>query len=286
VTPASMDPAVFGAVLAAAVMHAGWNAVAKRALDPLLGVTLIVVLAGAVALPLLPVVGLPATAALPFVAASVALHFGYNLVLVEAYGSGGLGLVYPIARGAAPAAVALLAAALFGEVPTAAGAGGIALVVAGVAAMSLRRPADLLHADRRAVGFALATAGFIAAYTLVDGQGARRSGNPHGYAVLLFAIDAAVTGVFIACRRGLHAFRAPPRVLAPALAGAAMQLAGYWIVIWAMARAPIALVAALRETSVLFAAVLAVTLLGEAASRLRLAAAGVILAGALLIRLG
>lgn len=280
-----MDAATFGAVLAAALMHAGWNALAKRALDPLLGVTLIVVLAGAIALPLLPVAGLPAAGSLPFVAASVALHFGYNLVLVEAYRTGGLGLVYPIARGAAPAVVALAGAALIGEVPSAGGALGIGLIVAGVAAMSLRRPADLLHADRRAVGFALATAGFIAAYTLVDGEGARRSGNPHGYAVLLFVMDGIVTGGFLAARRAFPP-RIAPRRLLPMLFGAAMQLAGYWIVIWAMARAPIALVAALRETSVLFAALLAVTLLRETLAPLRLLAACVILAGALLIRLG
>jgi drug/metabolite transporter (DMT)-like permease len=281
-----VDSTVFGAVLAAALMHACWNALAKRALDPLLGVTLIAVLAGAIALPLLPVVGLPAAESLPFLAASAALHLGYNLMLGAAYRTGGLGLVYPVARGAAPAVVALAGAALFGEVPSPVGALGIGLIVAGVAAMSLRRPADLLHADRRALGFALATAGFIAAYTLVDGQGARLSGNPHGYAVLLFALDGAVTGAFLAARRGLAPFRVAPRTLAPALLGAALQLAGYWIAIWAMTQAPIALVAALRETSVLFAALLAVALLGEAIAPLRLLAAGVILAGALLIRLG
>ncbi|WP_270933574.1 EamA family transporter [Falsiroseomonas oryzae] len=281
-----MDPTVFAAVLAAAVAHAGWNALAKRALDPVLGVTLIVVLAGVVALPFLPVVGLPAAASLPFVAASVALHFGYNLVLAEAYRTGGLGLVYPIARGAAPAIVALAGAVLFDEVPGAGGIAGVALIVAGVAAMSVRRPADLLHADRRAVGFALATAGFIASYTLVDGQGSRLSGNPHGYAVLLFVIDGLVTACFLAARRGLAPFRVAPRTLGPALFGAAMQLMGYWIVIWAMASAPIALVAALRETSVLFAAILAVVVLREPIAPFRLVAAGVILAGALLIRLG
>jgi drug/metabolite transporter (DMT)-like permease len=281
-----MDPATFAAVLCAAMAHAGWNALAKRALDPVLGVTLIVVLAGAIALPLLPVVGLPSVQSLPFVAASVALHFGYNLVLAEAYRTGGLGLVYPIARGAAPAVVAIAGAALFGEVLAPTGILGVAMIVAGVAGMSVRRPADLLHADRRAVFFALVTAGFIAAYTLVDGQGSRRSGNPHGYAVLLFVIDGAVTCGFLLLRRGTAPLRVAPRTFAPALFGAAMQLAGYWIVIWAMASAPIALVAALRETSVLFAALLAVVMLREPLAPFRLVAAAVILGGALLIRLG
>lgn len=281
-----MDPATFAAVLCAAMAHAGWNALAKRALDPVLGVTLIVVLAGAIALPLLPVVGLPSVQSLPFVAASVALHFGYNLVLAEAYRTGGLGLVYPIARGAAPAVVAVASAALFREVLAPTGIFGVAMIVAGVAGMSVRRPSDLLHADRRAVFFALVTAGFIAAYTLVDGQGSRLSGNPHGYAVLLFVIDGAVTCGFLLLRRGAAALRVAPRTLAPALFGAAMQLAGYWIVIWAMASAPIALVAALRETSVLFAALLAVVMLREPLAPFRLVAAAVILGGALLIRLG
>lgn len=281
-----MDPATFAAVLCAAMAHAGWNALAKRALDPVLGVTLIVVLAGAIALPLLPVVGLPSVQSLPFVAASVALHFGYNLVLAEAYRTGGLGLVYPIARGAAPAVVAIAGAALFGEVLAPTGIFGVAMIVAGVAGMSVRRPADVLHADRRAVFFALVTAGFIAAYTLVDGQGSRLSGNPHGYAVLLFVIDGAVTCGFLLLRRRAAALKVAPRTLAPALFGAAMQLAGYWIVIWAMASAPIALVAALRETSVLFAALLAVVMLREPLAPFRLLAAAVILGGALLIRLG
>ncbi|NMJ40619.1 EamA family transporter [Roseomonas sp. JC162] len=281
-----MDPATFAAVLCAAMAHAGWNALAKRALDPVLGVTLIVVLAGAIALPLLPVVGLPSMQSLPFVAASVALHFGYNLVLAEAYRTGGLGLVYPIARGAAPAVVAIAGAALFGEALAPTGVFGVAMIVAGVAGMSVRRPSDLLHADRRAVVFALATAGFIAAYTLVDGQGSRLSGNPHGYAVLLFVIDGAVTCAFLLMRRGAAALRVAPRTLPPALFGAGMQLAGYWIVIWAMASAPIALVAALRETSVLFAALLAVVMLREPLAPFRLVAAAVILGGALLIRLG
>jgi len=281
-----MDPVVFAAVLGAAMAHAGWNALAKRALDPTLGVTLIAVLAGLIALPMLPLVGLPAVASLPFLAASVALHFGYNLVLAEAYRTGGLGLVYPIARGAAPAVVAIFGVPLFGEVPSTGGIFGIAMIVAGVAAMAVRRPSEILRADRRAVRFALVTAAFIAAYTLVDGQGSRASGNPHGYAVLLFILDGVATGTFLLLRRGPAALRIAPRSLTPALFGAAMQLAGYWIVIWAMASAPIALVAALRETSVLFATLLALLVLREPVVPFRIAAAGVILAGALLIRLG
>lgn len=282
----SMDPVVFAAVIAAAMAHAGWNAIAKRAMDPVQGVTLMAVLAGAIGLPLLPLVGLPGPAALPFLLASAALHLGYNLMLAEAYRAGGLGLVYPIARGAAPAAVTLLGALLFAEVPSPAGLLGVALIVAGVGAMSVRRPADLLLADRRAVRFALGTAAFIAAYTLVDGQGARHSGNPHGYAVLLFVLDGLVTALWLLARRGGAAFALAPRARAPALLGAAMQLGGYWVVIWAMASAPIALVAALRETSVLFATLLALLVLREPVAPFRLLAAGVILAGALLIRLG
>jgi drug/metabolite transporter (DMT)-like permease len=245
---------------------------------------LLVLAAGVLAAPLLPFFGLPAAAAAPYVAASAALHLGYNLVLIEAYRAGGLGLVYPIARGGAPLLVAIGSAAFLGEVLPTAAYLGIALVVAGIGLVSIRRAADVLAADRRAIAFAGLTALFIAAYSLVDGTGARVSGNPSGYALTLFVLDALITLVVAFVRVGPEGLKTCLQYGRRGLAGGAMQLGGYWTVIWAMAHAPVALVSALRETSVLFAALLAVFWLKEPFTARRMAGAVLVMVGALVMK--
>jgi drug/metabolite transporter (DMT)-like permease len=185
---------------------------------------------------------------------SVITHCGYYLGLSAAYRSGDMGQVYPIARGTAPLMTAVGGALLVGENFSLLGWAGILALVSGVFLLSMRGGAELAHLNRRAVAFALMTAVTISGYSLVDGIGARTAGNAHSYAVWLFVIDGAFITGFALVMRGTAAIPAMAVYWKSGLVGGVLSLVAYWIVIWAMTVAPIAMVAALRETSVLFAA--------------------------------
>src|SRR5947209_8858894 len=280
-----MDPFVFAAVLVAAACHASWNALVKIRLDPFLAIVLISAMAGIVALPLLLFVPVPPLAAWPWLVLSVAAHLGYYIGLSGAYRAGDMGQVYPIARGSAPLMTAAGGAILLGENFNLVGWGGIVALTCGIFLLSLRGGGELAHLNRRAVGYALFTAVTICCYSLVDGQGARTAGNAHSYALWLFVIDGAfITGVALV-RHGTGVVPGVMRHWRSGLIGGALSLAAYWIVIWAMTVAPIAIVAALRETSVLFAALIAVAILKEPLRAPRVAAALMIVAGLTAIRL-
>ncbi|NNU81889.1 EamA family transporter [Halovulum dunhuangense] len=281
-----MEAHVFALVLVAAALHAGWNAVVKLGLDRLLAITLIAGSAGLVALLALPFAPVPDPAAWPWLLTSIVLHVGYNVCLVQAYRTGDFGQVYPIARGTAPLIVTLVAVFLLAETLTPAALLGIALLVGGVWLMSLRGGRDLARMDRSALGFALLTSAFIAGYTLTDGQGARVAGSAHGYTMWLFALDGLAMVLLLLALRGRHAFAVLRPHWKTGLGGGAMSLGAYWIAIWAMTEAPIALVAALRESSVLFAAAISVVILREPLTRWRAAAALSIVAGVVMMRLG
>ena len=279
-----MDPFVFGAVLVAAACHASWNALIKIRLDPFLAIVLISALAGIVALPLLFFVPVPPAAAWPWLIASVITHVGYYIGLSSAYRIGDMGQVYPIARGTAPLMTAAGGALLLGENFSLIGWGGIVGLTCGVFLLSMRASGDLAHLNRRAVGFALFTAVTICCYSLVDGIGARTAGNAHAYALWLFVIDGAfITGIAIAWR-GTGSIPEMARYWKSGLIGGVLSLVAYWIAIWAMTVAPIAMVAALRETSVLFAAAIAVVILKEPLRATRIVAAVLIVIGITLIR--
>lgn len=281
-----MDAYVFGAVLFAAACHAGWNAVIKMGVEPFMATALITTGSGLVALPLLPFVGLPPLEATPWIIGSVVLHVGYYIGLTEAYRTGDMGQVYPIARGSAPLMTAGASALIVGEVLPVVGWLGIAVLGGGIFLLSFRGGRDLARMDRRAVGFALFTAVTICGYSIVDGMGARVSGNAHAYAVSLFLWDGLTMVVMALARRGSAFPVALVRQWQPTLIGGTLSFAAYWIAIWAMTVAPIAMVAALRETSVLFAAVIAVIVLREPLRATRIAAAVLIVCGLGLIRLG
>jgi drug/metabolite transporter (DMT)-like permease len=280
-----MDPIVFVAVLAAAAFHAGWNALLKVNLEPLTAISLISVACGVVVLPFTLVVPLPEAAAWPFIAMSLAIHLVYYVALAQAYRFGDLSQVYPIARGTAPLITALGTALWIGEPLGTLGWLGIVLLAAGISALSLRRRSSSRQAfGVRSVGFALLTALTIAAYTVVDGTGARIGPSPAPYIVWLFLLDGVMMAIF-----GL--IRAPSAFLAGmrdswgvVLGGGALATGAYGITLWAMTVAPIALVAALRETSVLFAALIGFIFLREPVSGLRIVAGCVVLAGIVLLR--
>jgi drug/metabolite transporter (DMT)-like permease len=276
-----MDSLVFAAVLLAAAAHAGWNAAIKRGLDPLVTTVLIALGATVVAAPVLAAVGLPAAAARPWVVASVVVHLGYFAGLIEAYRAGDMSQVYPIARGSAPLLTALVSTAWLGERLGLLGWVGLLCLVAGVMMLSLRGSGELARLDRRAVGFALFTALTVCAYSVIDGVGVRASGNALAYTAAVFLGNGAIMVVYGLARRGGRIFAGPWRT---GLAGGALQFGSYGVALWAMTVAPIAVVAALRETSVLFGALIAVVVLREPLRAVRVLAAMLIVAGLVMIK--
>jgi len=280
-----MENFVFLAVLFAAACHAGWNALIKVGLDPLSTTTLISLGAGLVALAFVPLAGVPAWAAWPWLIASVIVHLCYFASLIESYRTGDLGQVYPIARGSAPLMTAAATTVFIGEKLSLVGWTGIFSLVAGVLLLSARGGRELAEVDRRAIGFALFTALTICAYSVVDGIGARLSANPNAYSVWLFIGIAVVMLPYAIYRDGPDVIPAMRRFWRRGLAGGALQLLSYGIAIWAMTAAPIAIVATLRETSVLFGAVIAVVVLKEPLRAARIVAACLIVCGLILIRL-
>ena len=280
-----MDSFVFSAVLLGAACHAGWNAAIKFGLDAISMTALIAIGAGVIALGLWPLTGLPLAASFPWLIASVLLHLLYFIGLGESYRVGDLGQVYPIARGTAPLMTAVLSAPLLGEALGLFAWSGVVALASGVLLLSVRGGRKLAPFNAQAVGFALVTAATICAYSLVDGIGARRSGNPHAYTVTLFISNGLMLAVYALVRRRGGALPIMAGYWKIGLVGGALQLASYGIAIWAMTVAPIALVAALRETSVLFGVAIAVVLLKEPLHAIRAAAAVIIVGGLVLIRL-
>jgi drug/metabolite transporter (DMT)-like permease len=280
-----MDSFVFVTVLFAALCHAGWNAAVKRGLDPLATTVLISIGAALVGVAMLPFTGQPDFAAWPFVIASVLIHIVYFAALIESYAAGDMGLVYPLARGSAPLMTATAAAVLVDEYLGLLGWLGIAVLAVGVLLLSLRGSRDLAKLDRRAIGFALLTAVTICAYTIVDGIGARLAGSANAYTAVTFAGIGIAMAVYALVRRGTGVFGLMARHWKLGLGGGVMQVTSYGIAIWAMTVAPIALVGALRETSVLFGTVLAVVFLKEPLLMPRIFAALMIVCGLALIRL-
>jgi len=279
-----MDAHVFLAVLAAAACHAGWNALIKLKLEPLVTVSLIALGCGAVTFPLIPVVGVPAREAWGYLAASAVIHVAYYIALAEAYRFGDLSHVYPIARGSAPLLTAIVSVVWLGETLGQRGWMAIGLLTCGILLLS-RRPAgptEALHA--RSVAFALATSVTIMAYSVVDGLGVRAAASAPAYTVWLFVIDAVLMLAFALARAPRELAQGLSAKWPHALAGGALSVAAYGIALWAMTKAPIAVIAALRETSVLFGAAIGVLWLREAVLPARIAATVLVIAGALLLR--
>jgi phosphonate utilization associated putative membrane protein len=275
---------VVAAVLLGALLHASWNALVNSSTDKALDTAVIHLVGSLLALPIALLVGWPPAAAWPFILASVVIHIGYYIALTGAYKHGELGLTYPLMRGTAPLLVALSAAATLGETLSPLSWAGVLGVSCGVLALGLSR-----HAldSPRAVGFALANAVVIAVYTVVDALGARISGNALQYVVALFVFDGWPFALMVFARRGGAAVWPYARARWPiATLGAMASLGSYGIALWAMTRAPVATVAALRETSVLFAVLLGTWFLKEAFNLRRALGTVTIVAGVMALRMG
>lgn len=279
-----MELSVFLAVLAAAVMHAGWNVLVKLKLDRFLSLCLIQTIMGFMGVAMLLVFPLPAYASLPYALVSGVLHLGYNLFLARSYRTGDLSQVYPIARGAAPLLTLAVTWTFMHEDLSLTGAAGVAILVLGIWVISLlgRRG---LRLDGLTLFFAIGTSVFIAAYTIVDGMGGRASGQPSSYAGMVFVFDAVFLAITALSMRGPGMIREVAPYWKTGVVGATLSVGAYWIAIWAMTKAPIASVAALRETSILVVMLLSMHVLKEKVSLTRLAGAALIVVGAVLIRL-
>ena len=270
---------VTAAVLGAALLHASWNVLVKAGEDKELETVNIAVGSGLVALIAAFFLPAPAAASWPWVAASALVHILYFVCLAGAYRWGDMSYTYPVMRGGGPMLVALVGAVAFGEVLPPMETFGVALICAGILAFASGR-----H-DRRATWFALGNAAVIAAYTLIDGQGARLSGAPVSYTLWFFAANGAVILVYGLARRGATVPAYFRRRWLRALIGGSCAVGAYGIALWAMTRAPIALVAVLRETSVVFGAILGALFLREKMTRRRLLATGAVMAGLIALRI-
>ncbi|MBP0438240.1 EamA family transporter [Tianweitania sediminis] len=279
-----MSPAVFAAVIAAAAMHAIWNAMVKVHLDRFVSVTLMTLGMAVPALLIAPFVTFPALEVWPYILASAAFHQGYKLSLIKGYAVGDLAQVYPLARGTAPLLTTIGAMVLIAEIPGAWTMLGIALLCAGTVLMSLRG-GGLEKLNASAVGFALATSFFIACYTLSDGTGARTATDAASYAVWLYLTDALVSLALVLARRGAAVLPVMARAWRAGLITGLLSAAAYLIAMWAMTKAPIGAVAALRETSILFALAISVLFLGEKLSFWRILSGLLIVAGVVALRL-
>ena len=270
-------------VLLAAAMHAGWNTLIKIQGDRL-AVMAVVTAAGSVfSLAFLPFVESPAPASWPLLGLSILLHTGYHFFLPLAYDHGDLGQVYPIARGSAPLLVALGAVLVAGESLEPIALLGVICLAAGVMALAFDKGAGIAK-NPKAVLYALCTAAFIASYTLVDGLGVRRAGSILGFAVWLTIGDGLLTLLLVGIWKGAAVRQALRHNAAVGFVGGALQVGAYWIIVWALALAPMAMVSALRETSVLFAALISVFLLREGFGVWRFVSAGFVTLGLILSR--
>ncbi|MBV8796925.1 MAG: EamA family transporter [Hyphomicrobiales bacterium] len=287
--PTHMTSGVLAAVLAAAALHALWNSLVKSADDKFLFSGVVAIWCGAVALLAALVLPWPAGAAMPFIVASAIIHIVYFILVGLLYRKADLSVAYPIMRGLAPLIAAAIALATLGEKPGPIASLGVAALVAGVLGMGA---SGLAHGriDRPTVIVAVANSAVIAIYSVIDGQGARVSGSGAAFAFAYNSWADALTAFaylpIIVCLRGRAVIGAFARGWRLGLVGGLAAFLGYAIVIWAMTRAPIAAVAALRETSVVFAAIIGVVALREPFHAQRAIAALVILAGIVLLRIG
>ncbi|HSG77272.1 MAG TPA: EamA family transporter [Burkholderiales bacterium] len=271
------------AVLGAALLHAGWNAFLKSGTDKQLDAIGIAVGSGAVALAAAPFMGVPAPVSWPWLAASALVHIAYFWLLAGAYRWGDLSFSYPIMRGGGPLIVTVAGVMVLGEVLPWAETLGVLLISAGILAFAAHTARDAV-AQRKSLWFALGNAVVIAGYTLIDAKGARLSGAPVAYALWFFVANGAVMLALGYALRGAAVPRHVLRRWRLTFGGGAGAVLAYGTALWAMTLAPVALVAVLRETSVVFAAALGALFLKEPFTARRAGATLVVLAGLVALR--
>jgi drug/metabolite transporter (DMT)-like permease len=280
-----MTPAVTLAVLVAAFCHASWNAIIRMPGDKIVSITLLVTVAGVLALPGLLFVPVLPAAAWPFLIASAIIHVGYNTFLALSYHHGELTKVYPLVRGSAPLTTLIVSLLFLDEAVNASEAAGIVVVAIGIMALALDRGWKALIASPHTLAYAAATSLCITLYTLSDGLGARAAGNAHHYVIWLFVLDMLPMLAMVLIIKRRQFVSAIRTSWMAGLLGGALSLAAYWIVIWAFTVAPIPIVAALRETSILFAVLIGMIWLGEKVTPIRAGSIVMVLCGLAVMRL-
>lgn len=278
-----LDGWVVGLVLLAGALHATWNTLVKTGGDRTAVLGLVM---GAGAIPWLPFVVVlppPDPASWPYLLASLTVHMGYYAALLGAYRYGDLSKVYPIARGSAPAMVALGAFLVAGEGLHASEWLGIAIVSLGIVSLAWRRSGDSAG-SLIGVGFAALTGASIACYLVIDGLGVRLSGAPVSYIAWLFVTEGVTMTLVVLVLRRRELVATLQSTWARGLAGGLLSTLSYGIAVWAMSLGSMAHVTALRETSVVIAALIGTRLLGEPFGRARVAAAAAVAVGAILVQ--
>jgi len=279
-----LDNHVFAAVLLAAVLHAGWNSILKMDLDRISTVLLLALVQAFIAALILPFVELPDPAAWPWIVGGALLHTGYKIFLIQAYAHADLSQVYPLARGTAPLIITAVSLLFLGVSFSPLSLVAVLTISFGVLIMAFKgEKSGVMRGN--ALFWALGTAVFTASYTMADGIGARVAGTPTGFIMWMFIGDAIGMLAYVISRRGFVAFPALLPAWKTGLAAGAMSLGSYWVAVWAFTRAPIALVAALRESSILFSVLIATLVLRESVTGWRWMSAAAIAGGMVLMKL-
>ncbi len=278
-----MSGTVFIAVLTAALLHASWNALVKGGADKRLNMAGVVIGHIPAALLVLCFVPAPDPASYPYLLAGMLLHFGYQWFLLASYKIGDLTQVYPIARGSAPLLVALVSVGFLGVTLAKIELLAILIIAAGILSIALVRGADGLR-NRNAALLALVTGCFIASYSLVDGLGARQAGTALGFYGWLGIANSIIFAIYLAVTTPQTLRDLPGKGRMVFLVGGTASFAAYALVIWSFTQAPIALVTALRETSIIFALLMGVGLMGERLSLGKVLSTMVTLLGVALLR--
>ncbi|MEJ6397158.1 DMT family transporter [Yoonia sp. 208BN28-4] len=278
-----MTLTVFFAVLGAALLHAAWNAGVKTGTNKQTAMLILTVWQGVLGLLLVIWLPWPQAEVWPWLIASGVVHMFYQLFLAYAYEQGDLSRVYPLARGAAPMIVLMVSVLFLPDVVGPWEYAGVAVLGLGIVLMA--RGALASGESRKLIPYALGAACATAGYTVIDGIGARVGGDPVAYVAWLLLMAAFFYLPAVLVLKGPGIIYAPAREWwRGSLIGAA-SLGAYGIAVWAMTQAPIALVAALRETSILFAVLLGWFFFGDKMDRTKLSAAALIVAGVVLTRL-
>lgn len=273
---------VFAIIMLGAALHATWNAVVKGGTDKLMTTCMIASVASLIALAVVPFLALPAKESWPFIGASVILQVLYFVLVASTYRIADMSQTYPIMRGTAPLLVAVVSVLVLAEPLSASAWLGIAVISLGILSMA----AGPSTGQRKGLILALINAGVIAGYTLIDGWGVRQSGAPAAYTLWIFLLTGLPLAAWALVTRRVEFCRYVLRNGRLGLVGGAGTLASYGLALWAMTQAPIATVSALRETSILFGVVISAWVLKEHLTRVRIVAACIIAAGAMVLRLG
>jgi len=276
---------IFAAVLFAALIHASWNAMVKSTEDKVAAMTAVTAGHAPLALLAMPFVPAPAPESWPWLAASVLCHLCYQLFLVLSYRLGDYTQVYPIARGSGPAIITLVSVFALGISFATNQLLAVLLICSGIFCLAMVKQLNGLR-NPKAVGAALITGCFIAGYSMLDGYGARVSGSVVGYIAWMTVINAVVFSVLIGITNRPALITAYTKTWPVFIFGGSASVLAYVIVVWAMTKAPIAMVTALRETSTMFALLIGVTFLGERLTKGKIAATLITLCGVLLLRFG